>query len=74
MDIRVNIIEVATILADRDLINSYAEEGWEWRYPNGIVIDLGDETSYTEEAQEFFDKRYDYWYDFLWDLRRAEYE
>lgn len=74
MDIRVNIIEVATILADRDLITSYAEEGWKWRYPNGIMVELDDETSYTEEVQEFFDKRYDYWYDFLWDLRRAEYE
>jgi hypothetical protein len=74
MDIRVNIIEVATILADRDLVTSYAEEGWKWRYPNGILSDIGDETSYTEEAQEFFDKRYDYWYDVLWDLRRAEYE
>ena len=74
MDIRVNIIEVATILADRDLIIHYGDVGGKNLFPNGIVIDLEDETSYTEEAQEFFDKRYDYWYDFLWDLRRAEYE
>lgn len=74
MDIRINILEVASELADKDLITSYGDEGGENRFPNGIILDLDDETSYTEEAQDYFNERYDYWYDFLWDLKREEFE
>ena len=69
MNITVNILEVASELADKDLIISYGDEGAKYRFPNGIITDLEDGTSYTEEAQDFFNNRYDYWYDFLWDLK-----
>jgi hypothetical protein len=69
MNITVNILEVASELADKDLILSYGDEGAKYRFPNGIITDLEDGTSYTEEAQDFFNNRYDYWYDFLWDLK-----
>jgi hypothetical protein len=72
MDIRINIVEVATILADRDLITSFGDEGGKHRFPNGIILDLDDETSHTEEAQDYVNARYDYWYDFLWDLKIGE--
>ena len=69
MNITVNILEVASELADKDLILSYGDEGAKYRFPNGILTDLEDGTSYTDEAQDFFNNRYDYWYDFLWDLK-----
>lgn len=74
MDIRINILEVASELADKDLITSYGDVGGNYRFPNGILSDLDDMTSYTEEAQDYFNERYDYWYDFLWELKRAEFE
>lgn len=74
MDITINIIEVASELADRDLVSSYGDEGWKHRFPNGIVSDLGDGTYYTEEAQDFFNERYDYWWDFLYDQKIGEDE
>lgn len=69
MDIKINILEVASELADRDLLNSYGDEGSKNRFPNGILKDLEDELSYTEEAQDYFNTRYDFWYDFLWNLK-----
>ena len=69
MNITVNILEVASELADKDLILSYGDDGAKYRFPNGILTDLEDGTSYTDEAQDFFNQRYDYWYDFLWDLK-----
>ena len=73
MNITINIIEVASELADKDLILSYGDEGGKNRFPNGIVkfIDDDDEdmTEYTDEAQEFFNRRYDYWWDFLYDQK-----
>lgn len=74
MDIRINILEVASELADKDLIASYGDEGGQNRFPKGIILDLDYETSYTEQAQDYFNERYDYWYDFLWDLKREEFE
>lgn len=71
MDIRINLLEVASELADKDLILAYGDEGGKHRFPEGLVTD---DSRYTEEAQEFFDRRYDYWYDFLWELKVSEYE
>ena len=65
MDIKINILEVASELADKDLERSLFDEGGNNRFPNGLLI-VGDEmTSYTDEAQDYFNERYDYWYDFL---------
>jgi hypothetical protein len=69
MDIKINIVEVASELADRDLVISYGNEGGKNIFPNGLLRNLEDELSYTEEAQDYFNARYDFWYDFLWDLK-----
>lgn len=72
MDITINILEVASELADKDLISSFGDDGGKNRFPNGIVTfvyGVEDMTMYTEEAQYYFNQRYDYWYDFLWELK-----
>lgn len=74
MDIRINIAEVASELADRDLVISYGDEGGRKRFPTGILTDLEDETAYTDEAQDYFNARYDFWWDFLYDLKVSEFE
>lgn len=77
MNIKINIIEVASDLADRDLIYAFGTEADNWRFPNGIVRDVeGEEdiTEYTEEAQDFFNERYDYWWDYLYDQKVGDDE
>ncbi len=77
MNITINILEVASELADKDLITSFGDEGGKYRFPNGIVrsVDEDDDmTEYTEEAQDFFNDRYDYWWDFLHDQKIGESE
>jgi hypothetical protein len=69
MDIKINILEAASELADRDLVISYGNEGGKNIFPNGLLRNLEDELSYTEEAQDYFNARYDFWYDFLWNLK-----
>lgn len=69
MDIKINIVEVASELADRDLVIRYGGVGGRSLFPNGILIELEDELSYTEEAQDYFNTKYDFWYDFLWNLK-----
>lgn len=65
MNITINIIEVASELADKDLITAFGGEGGKNMFPNGIVEDQEGIDVYTDEAQEFFNRRYDYWFDFL---------
>lgn len=72
MDIKINIVEVASELADRDLVISYGDEGGKNIFPNGLLRNLEDELSYTEEAQDYFNTRYDFWYDFLWNLKTED--
>jgi hypothetical protein len=67
MNITINIIEVASELADKDLITAFGGEGGKNRFPNGIVEDQDGIDVYTDEAQDFFNYRYDYWFDFLLD-------
>lgn len=77
MNIKINIIEVASDLADRDLITAFGGEGGKNRFPNGIVRDVeaeDDMTEYTEEAQDFFNERYDYWWDYLYDQKVGDDE
>lgn len=65
MNITINIIEVASELADKDLIVAFGGEGGKNMFPNGIVEDQDGIDVYTDEAQDFFNDRYDYWFDFL---------
>jgi replicative DNA helicase len=66
MNITINIIEVASELAEKDLKRAFVECGYEV-FPNGIVENQEGIDVYTEEAQEFFNRKYDYWFDFLLD-------
>jgi hypothetical protein len=67
MEIKINLVEVATELADKDLIVRYIGELTQYKFPNGLVIDE-DETRYTKEAQVYFDQRYDYWWDYFFNI------
>jgi hypothetical protein len=65
MNITINILEVASELAERDLIKMDNKT----IFPNGIYVETEDETSYTEEAQDIFNELYDEYYDFLLNLK-----
>jgi hypothetical protein len=72
MTIKVNIVEVASELAEKDLTrfqNMSVQYGLENPFPNGIYVETEDETSYTDEAQTIFDELYDDYYDLLWNLK-----
>ncbi len=64
MNININILEVASELAHKKLEEHFefdANKIYEW------VSD--DESRYTEEAQDLFNEWYDYYYDFLIQLK-----
>lgn len=75
MNIKINIIEVASDLADRDLVTAFHTEGGSLRFPKGIDVEREEGiTEYTEEAQDFFNERYDYWWDYLYDQKVGDDE
>ena len=57
MNIKINILEVASELADRDL-------QIEFDFDESLIYHDNGET-YTDEAQDMFNDLYDYYYDFL---------
>lgn len=72
MEVRINILEVASELAEKELnkIEGLATRyGLQNPFPNGIYIEDEEETRYTEEAQTIFDELYDDYYDMLWQLK-----
>jgi hypothetical protein len=78
MNITINIIEVASELADKDLITAFGGEGGKNMFPNGIVEEIVEDEyeiiTYTDEAQDFFNDRYDYWFEFLLDKNVGDEE
>jgi len=71
-DITINIVEVASELADNELERlqneSLYKDGQNLYFPNGIVQEDPDDentTIYTEEAQDKFNELYDWYYSFL---------
>lgn len=64
MNITINILEVASELAHKEVARHFnydATKIYEW---------VGDsETKYTENAQSIFDEQYDYFYEFLENLK-----
>ncbi len=61
-NITINAIELASNLAERDLSNfigMMSEEQYDKKFPNGTYIENDEELSYTEEAQDLFNKFYD---------------
>lgn len=69
MEITINVVEIASLMAERDLINASTDFDSRYLFPNGIVVEQivnGVEfDEYTPEAQKYFDQQYDYWYNFL---------
>lgn len=64
MDIKINILEVASELAHLVVIAKFEDNN------NAIYESTTDTiTSYTEEAQDLFNEWYDYYYDFLFNLK-----
>lgn len=83
MDIKINVIEVACALAKRELFlrenEAIVEFGTDYLahspFPNGILVeDEEGNTSYTDEAQDYFNNQYDLWWDFLYDQKIGEDE
>ena len=64
MEITINLVEVATELAHKEVekhFNYNAEKIYKWvSY---------EESKYTDQAQEIFDNNYDYFYDLLLNLK-----
>lgn len=64
-DMLINNIELADALAEPDTIKQMLERKLITKEEEAFV-DLGDgETAYTEEAQDIFDKYYDYYRDII---------
>lgn len=62
MNIKINLIEVASELAAAELIEN-------WQYSIRIYKKNEIGTTYTKEAQEIFDKLYDKYFDILYNLQ-----
>jgi hypothetical protein len=61
MNITINALEVASDLAHLDL-----QEFWNEFYPTqSYMIDEDNTTRYTEEAQDFFNDKYDFYFTLL---------
>lgn len=61
MEIKINIVRVATKLAHERLLENYSDS----QYNEDVVYEWDDENDcgkYTEEAQSIFDSWYDYYY------------
>jgi phenylalanine-4-hydroxylase len=59
---KINVIELASNLAERDLSNfmsMLSDEQYNKKFPNGTYIETEDEITYTEEAQDLFNEFYD---------------
>lgn len=56
MNVTINIVELASELADKDLETHFGQNRW---------IESDDELSYTEEAQDLFNEYYDYYFDII---------
>ena len=60
MNIKINIVELSSELADKDIETHFGENRW---------IESDDELIYTEEAQNLFDEYYDYYYQIIDELK-----
>jgi hypothetical protein len=60
MDIKVNLVELASELAVERVHDEFASQG-----ESAIYVDNSDHIGYTEEAQSCFNMWYDYYYEFI---------
>jgi hypothetical protein len=59
MDIKVNVLELASELAHKDLVEMVGDENKLFEDPTAGI------TVYTEHAQDKFNELYDYYYDVI---------
>ena len=72
MSIKINQVELASDLAARELDKRFDSEPSE--FPNGIIEDPTEEcTTYTEEAQHYYDKMYDLFWDMIGSCQELSY-
>lgn len=64
MDITINIVEVASELAHKEL-----EKRFDYIQEMIYVAPTDDVTHYTEDAQHLFNNLYDEFYDLLWNSK-----
>lgn len=71
MNITINIVEAASIIAHDKLTQHYEDlgENRNFDFPNGIEIEDEEEVVYTEEAQVLFDEYYDEIYNILFQIK-----
>lgn len=72
MEVKVNVIEVASELADAKLREYENRPDMAGLFPKGIYIETEDEVTYTDEAQDVFNTLYDSYFDFILDLEIKE--
>jgi len=60
MNVTINIVELASELADKDLESHFGQKRW---------IESDDELIYTEESQDLFNEYYDYYFDIIEQLK-----
>jgi hypothetical protein len=56
MNVTINIVELASELADKDLEGHFGQNRW---------IEDDDTLVYTEESQDLFNEYYDYYYSLI---------
>lgn len=64
MTIKINIIEVASELAENEMKKHYLDDYEIYNDENDYII-------YTDKAQELFDSLYDKYYDILYNLQET---
>ena len=62
MNRTINILELASELADARLRDEENSDNFGEMFPDGIEIEEGDTITYTPEAQDIFNDYYDYYY------------
>jgi hypothetical protein len=60
MDIKINLVELATELAAAEVFEEFCSYG-----PASIYQETEEGTEYTADAQRSFDNWYDYFYDMI---------
>lgn len=68
--IKINIVEVATELADEVVRAKYEDDDFELFEIEVNDVDEDTPLVYKEEPQKLFNEWYDHYYNLLWDLKQ----
>ena len=67
MDIKINLVEIASELANDRMIEELSRE---YLSESDIYKQDSDVVEYTDYAQKVFNNWYDYYYNLLWNLKQ----